>query len=163
MEGQCLICKESRWDSPQIKHCPSIKNIYFSTFFFFLLYIILHSLSKFTIKRWHNCIEWLSISASPQQSNSARPCLNHARIYADEVPSHVTAVNGQGEPGFRPGLSSFVRPLPIRHTIWKTSGLAFNDMLPAPWSHSIQYAPHLIKLLLLCKYAPHLINQLLTM
>ena len=30
MERKRLICGESRWDSPQIKHCLSIKNIHFS-------------------------------------------------------------------------------------------------------------------------------------
>ena len=58
MERQCLICGESRWDSSQIKHYLSIKNIIFSFFlslyFFYHVYIlliILHFLSIFTITK----------------------------------------------------------------------------------------------------------------
>ena len=58
MERQCLICGESHRDSPQIKHCLSIKNVIFSFFlslyFFYRVYIlliILHFLSIFTITK----------------------------------------------------------------------------------------------------------------
>ena len=50
MEIYCLICGESRWDSPQIKQCLSIKNIHFQKKKKCLLYMILHSLSQFRIK-----------------------------------------------------------------------------------------------------------------
>ena len=58
MERQCLICGESHRDSPQIKHCLSIKNIilsFFLSLYFvyhvYILLIILHFLSIFTITK----------------------------------------------------------------------------------------------------------------
>jgi len=76
-----LICGESRWDSPQIKHCLSIKNIHFFFFFYIIIlhnklsYIILNFLPKFTI------IWFLIFVGSPCWSTSVQDVLRFSIMH----------------------------------------------------------------------------------